>query len=149
MSRRALIGWVLAAAILATLVVHERQSRPTRAPAPVPAVAKTYAQLAAANYRTLNRAQSRRLVEFATAFRSCMDDRGIEITPPKAEVTKIVMRVETTPITAAIRASTIACGDSLGGPPTGSALQTPRGHPGLLVLYLPKQCLLDPTVTSG
>jgi hypothetical protein len=109
MSRRVLIGWVLAAAILAALVVHERQTRPKHAPAPVRTAAKTYQQLVAVNYRTLT---------------------------PK-------------PIPPTIRKATATCGDRLGGPPPGSSLQTTRWHSGLLVLYLPKQCLLDPTVTSG
>jgi hypothetical protein len=149
MSRRALIGWVLAAAILAALVVHERQSRPKHAPVPAQTTAKTYQQLAAANYRTLTRKQSARLFRFATAFRSCMAGRGIELTAPVAEVTKIVLRVATKPIPQTIPEATVACGDRLGGPPPGSALQTPRWQSGVLVLYLPKRCLLDPDVTSG
>ena len=149
MSRRALIGWVLAAAILAALVVHERQSRPKHAPAPARTAAKTYQQLAAANYRPLTRKQSARLLHFATAFRSCMAGRGVELTAPDAQATKVVIRVTTEPIPRSIRTATVACGDRLGGPPAGSALQTPRWDSGLLVLYLPKQCLLDPTVTSG
>jgi hypothetical protein len=151
MSRRALIGWVLAAAILAALVVHERQSRPKHAPAPTPGqtTAKTYQQLAAANYRTLTRKQSARLFRFATAFRSCMAGRGIELTAPAAEVTKIVLRVAAKPIPQTIPEATVACGDRLGGPPPGSALQTPSWQSGVLVLYLPKRCLLDPDVTTG
>jgi hypothetical protein len=149
MSRRALIGWVLAAAILAALVVHERQSRPKHAPAPEQTTAKTYQQLAAANYRTLTRKQSARLFRFATAFRSCMAGRGIELTAPAAEVTKIVVRVATKPIPQTIQEATVGCGARLGGPPPGSALQTPSWQSGVLVLYLPKRCLLDPDVTTG
>jgi hypothetical protein len=140
---------VLAAAILAALVVHERQARPRHAPVPVRTAAKSYQQLAAANYRTLTRKQSARLLQFATAFRSCMAGRGIELTAPDPQATKIVLRVTTKPIPPSIRTGTVACGDRLGGPPAGSALQTPRWDSGLLVLYLPKQCLLDPTVTNG
>jgi len=100
MFRRALIGVVLAAAlVLAVLVLHARQTGPRRAP-----------------------------------------------TPPGGE---IILRVSTSPIPTTIRTATFACGDRLGGPPPGSSLQTPRGQAGLIVLYLPKQCLLDPTVTSG
>jgi hypothetical protein len=148
MSRGALIGWVLAAAILAALVVHERQSRPRQAPAPRPSAAKTYRQLAAANYRTLTPKQSARLLRFAKAFRSCMAGRGIELTAPDPEATKIVLRVATKPIPAELGTAVVACGDRLGGPPPGSSLQTPRWQSGLLVLFLPKQCLLDPTVRS-
>jgi hypothetical protein len=78
-----------------------------------------------------------------------MKDRGIELAPPIPKPTKIVLHVETSPIPSGIRAAIIACGDTLGGPPSGSSLQTPQGYPGLMILYLPKQCLLDPTVTSG
>jgi hypothetical protein len=148
-SRRALIGWVLAAAILAALVVHERQSRPKHAPAPVRTAATTYQRLVAANYRTLTPKQTARLLHFATAFRSCMAGRGIDLTIPEPQATKIVFRVMTKPIPPSIRTATVGCGDQLGGPPAGSALQTPRWQSCLLVLYLPKQCLLDPSVTSG
>ena len=39
----------------------------------------------------------------------------------------------------------IACGDSLGGPPAASSLQTFADR---VVLYLPKQCLLDRDVAA-
>jgi hypothetical protein len=78
-----------------------------------------------------------------------MTGRGIDLTAPVPSPTKIVLHVETRPIPATIRSSTVACAEPLGGPPPNSSLQTPRGHPELIVLYLPKQCLLDPTVTNG
>lgn len=149
MSRAALIAGVVAALLLAALVVHERRPGPNQAPRPPAAAAKTYQQLAAANYRTLTSKQSTRLIRFATAFRSCMGGRGIDLTAPEPRPTKIVLHVKTKPIPATIGAATVACGDRLGGPPPSSSLQTPGWHTGLIVLYLPKQCLLDPTVTSG
>ena len=149
MFRRALIGVVLAALVLAVLVLHARRTGPRRAPTPPGGVAKTYQRLAAANFRTLTSAQSTRLLRFATAFRSCMDNRGIDLSAPLPRPTKIILRVSMSPIPTTIRTATFACGDRLGGPPPGSSLQTPRGQAGLIVLYLPKQCLLDPTVTSG
>jgi hypothetical protein len=150
MFRRALIGGVLAALILTALVVHARRSGPRQAPAPQGvASSKTSAQLAAANYRTLTPGQSRRLIRFATAFRSCMASRGMELTVPQTSPTKIVLQVQTDAVPLTIRSSTFACGERLGGPPPRSSLQTPRGQSGLIVLYVPKQCLLDPTVTSG
>ena len=149
MSRRALTGCVLVALILAALVLHARQSSPKQAPAPHGVASKTYEQLAAANYRTLTPAQSTRLLRFATAFRTCMNGRGIGLSAPRTSLTRILLRVEAKPLPATIRSSTVACGDRLGGPPAGSSLQTPRAQAGLIVLYLPKQCLLDPTVTSG
>jgi hypothetical protein len=149
MSRGALIAGVLAALILAALLVHERRSRPNHAPPPPARAAKAYQQLAAANYRTLTPNQSSRLLRFATAFRSCMAGRGIELTVPEAHPTKILLHVKTKPIPATIGASTVACGDRLGRPLPNSSLVTPGWHTGLIVLYLPKQCLLGPTVMSG
>ena len=149
MSRRALIVGLLAAVTLAALDLHVRDSGSKRSPAPRASSARTYQQLAAANYRTLTPAQSARLLRFAKAFRSCMTDRGVDLTAPMPNPTKIVLHVKTSPIPASIRASTVACAERVGGPPPKSSLQTPRGHPDLIVLYLPKQCLLDPTVTSG
>jgi len=130
-------------------VLHARQPGSKRAPGPRGVASKTYAQLAAANYRTLTPAESRRLLRFAIAFRSCMASRGIELTAPLTSPTKIVLRVEAHQVPAVIRDSTFACGDDLGGPPPRSSLQTPRGQRDSIALYLPKQCLLDPTVTSG
>jgi hypothetical protein len=149
MSRGAPIAGVLVALILAALVVHERQARENHAPTPPATAAKTYQQLAGANYRTLTPKQSTRLLRFATAFRSCMAGRGVELTAPEPHPTKILLHVTTKPIPATIGQSTVACGDLLGGPPPNSSLQTPGWQTGLIVLYLPKQCLLDPTVTSG
>ena len=40
----------------------------------------------------------------------------------------------------------VVCGDAQGGPPARSSLQF-RGYS--ILLYLPKQCLLDPKVLSS
>jgi hypothetical protein len=149
MARRTLIVGVVVAVVLAAMVVRERQARPKHAPALPATAARRYQQLAAANHRTLTRKQSARLLRFASAFRSCMAGRGIDFAAPEPQATKIVLRVATRPIPATIGASTVACGERLGGPPPDSSLQTPNWQSGLIVLYLPKQCLLDPTVTSG
>src|SRR5207248_9568040 len=135
--------------ILAALAVRERQVRPKYAPALPATTTKTYRQLAAANYRTLTPKQSTRLLRFASAFRSCMAGRGIDFVAPEPHPTKIVLRVATKPNPDALGVSTVACGDRLGGPPPNSSLQTQNWRSGVIVLYLPKQCLLDPTVTSG
>jgi hypothetical protein len=122
MSRRVVIGGVLVALLLALLILHVYRAGPRRAPAPPGDAAKTYAQLAAASYRTLTASQSVRLLRFATVFQSCMKDRGIELAPPIPKPTKIVLHVETSPIPSGIRAAIIASGDTLGGPPSGSSL---------------------------
>jgi len=149
MFRRIVFGGLVTALVLTVFVVHTRRSGPKHAPAPRSEAAKTYQQLAAANYRTLTPKQSTRLLRFATAFRSCMAGRGVELTAPDPHPTKILLHVTTKPIPATIGQATVACGDRLGGPPPSSSLQTPGWQTGLIVLYLPKQCLLDPTVTSG
>ena len=93
----------------------------------------------------LSRAESQRLVDWATRFRSCMAGRDVVLGAPVAHPKKIDLALVRAPARSALLRDIPACGDALGEPPRRSSLQL---RPGKLVLYLPKQCLLDKTVVS-
>src|SRR5947199_8936043 len=95
------------------------------------------------NEKVLTRAQSERLVRWAGSFRSCLQGRGYQVGALDVGRTRIELAVPSgTQFHSLVRAG-VACGDSLGGPPPASSLQTFARR---IVLYLPKQCLLDPNV---
>jgi hypothetical protein len=97
------------------------------------------------NEKVLTRAQSQRLVDWAGALRSCLSTRGFRLGELDVARTHIELAVpDGTAFKALVRAG-IACGDSLGGPPAASSLQTFADR---VVLYLPKQCLLDRDVAA-
>jgi hypothetical protein len=94
----------------------------------------------------LSRAESLRLVDWAERFRSCMGRRGVVLGAPVAHAKEIDLAFVRVPGQAALLRDVPACGDALGEPPRRSSLQL---RPGKLVLYLPKQCLVDKTVING
>jgi hypothetical protein len=109
------------------------------------------------NERTLTHAQSVHLVQWATTYRSCMSSHGWRLgqltktpthlsmaLPENVEVSAIPNNPENGKVSAILH-DPVACGDAQGGPPAKSSLQF-RAR--TLLLYLPKQCLLDPTVVS-
>jgi hypothetical protein len=109
----------------------------------------TYAELVAANYRVLSPAESRRLLRFAKSFHACVNRRGISLGPPEPLNTRIEMAIQPAADREALGRVTVSCGESLGRPPPGASLQAvSRDQPDDVVLYLPKQCLLDPKVKS-
>jgi hypothetical protein len=102
---------------------------------------KTYAQLVAENYKVLRPEQSRRLLRFARAWHACVAAH-VRLGEPKAMPTRITMALPgsgTLPSPAVLRLGA-RCGERLGDPPSGSSLQF---RPHVVVLYLPKRCLLD------
>jgi hypothetical protein len=132
----AVLGLGAAAAVIATR--HD-------APAPRQAsTAKTKA-IAVDNRFRLSRAESLRLVDWAERFRSCMDRRRVVLGAPVAHPKQIDLALVRAPGQQTLLREVAACGDGLGGPPRHSSLQL---RPGKLVLYLPKQCLLDKTVVN-
>ena len=94
----------------------------------------------------LSRAESQRLVDWAERFRSCMTGRGVVLGAPVAHPKQIDLALVRAPGQPTLLREVAACGDGLGEPPRRSSLQL---RPVKLVLYLPKQCLLDKTVVSG
>jgi hypothetical protein len=101
----------------------------------------------AGNQIRLSHAESVRLVGWAVRFRACMARRGVVLAAPVAHEKEIDLAVTRGPAgRPALAKSVFACGDALGEPPRHSSLQL---RPGRLVLYLPRQCLLDKKVVSG
>jgi hypothetical protein len=96
------------------------------------------------NQIVLTAKQSRALLGWAGRFRSCLADRGVETA---VHITR--REVSLTVAVGARRSKLVevgtACGELLGGPPPRASLQV---FDGMLVLYLPKQCLLDSKVAA-
>jgi len=97
------------------------------------------------NEKVLTRAQSEHLVRWAAAFRACLAQRGYALGDVELARTRIELAVPRGAAFQSLVRAGIACGDSLGGPPPASSLQTFARR---IVLYLPKRCLLDPNVTA-
>jgi hypothetical protein len=136
-------GGILVAAVL--VLVDHRPSAPTR---PQAAVTDSYARLVAANYRVLTPAQTQRLLRFSNVLHDCLAKRGFEVGRPVAANTRIELAIPADADRHRLSAAAIACGDQLGGPPTGASLQL-RPHVRSLLLYLPKRCLLDRKTVAG
>jgi hypothetical protein len=98
------------------------------------------------NQRRLTRAQSLKLVAWATSFRQCMVADGGKLGPLVTDASEIAMKLP-----AAVRIESLLrrmemCGERQAGPPRRASLQY---RPGKIVLYLPKQCLLDKKVAGS
>lgn len=105
---------------------------------------KTYAQLAAANYKILTPTQTTRLLRYADAVYSCMSKR-LDLGRPRPSGTKIVMTLPPGVTPRAVVALSIGCARSIGDPPSDSSFQV-RGD--AVILYLPKYCILDKKVVA-
>jgi hypothetical protein len=106
----------------------------------------TYDQLVAKNYRVLTRAQSRTLVEYAGRVHGCLAVHGGSgVARPVPSATRITMRAPGRSARELVSLMT-SCDATVGPPPANSSLQA---RPGEIVLYLPKQCLLDPAQVAG
>jgi hypothetical protein len=113
-----------------------------RAAEPDPAGKKTYAQLAAANYKILKPTQTTRLLRYADAAYSCMSKR-LHLGRPRPLETKIVMALPPGATPRAVAQLGTSCARSIGDPPSDSSFQV-RAH--AVILYLPKYCILDKKV---
>ena len=144
MTRRTALLFAAAAALGVGVVVAVVAMRDDARPAP--RQASTAKATPVDNRFRLSRAESLRLVDWAARFRSCMGRRGVVLGAPVAHPKQIDLAIVRAPGRPTLLKKVAACGDGLGGPPRKSSLQL---RPGKLVLYLPKQCLLDKTVVSG
>lgn len=97
------------------------------------------------NERVLSPAESARLVAWLGRFRACLSERGVETDPMVVTRRELSLRTRKHHPTPRLLEQTLPCGESLGDPPTGSSLQVKPGED-RIVLYLPKQCVLDPKV---
>ena len=95
----------------------------------------------------LTRAESLKLVHWATSFRDCMAGRGVSLGPLETTATHITMSLLDSTAAADVLPDSTACGERLGNPPRRSSLQL-RPDESTIYLYLPKRCLLDEKVAA-
>jgi hypothetical protein len=108
-------------------------------------VRPTLAELAAKNYRTLSVAESRRLLRYAETEYRCIAAHGAPVAAPVASRTRITMSAPGHGARELLGYMT-TCDPEVGPPPPGASLQT---RPGLVLVYVPKRCLLDPTAITS
>jgi hypothetical protein len=84
-------------------------------------------------------------VSFAVSLRGCLLENGVAIQEPNVTRKKIGLTYSTSGSRAIFLELVLQCGERLGGPPVKSSLQTFTHK---IVIYVPKQCLLDGRVTG-
>jgi len=94
----------------------------------------------ASNQRVLTERQSQRLVDYARSMRTCLVRSGLDVARPRATGKQIALAVDGAPSQRAVVLAGIACGERIGGPPSFASMQGFRDE---VVLYVPKQCLID------
>jgi hypothetical protein len=109
------------------------------------ASSKAAAKSSAGNERTLSAGESARLIAWLRRFRSCLHERGVETEPVMVTRRELSLRTREHFLARTLVGRSLPCGEALGDPPTNSSLQV-RPSDDRIVLYLPKQCLLDPKV---
>jgi hypothetical protein len=107
----------------------------------------TTPESSAGNERVLSAAESARLVAWLGRFRACHRERGVETDRMVVTRRELSLRTRKHLPTRSLLNRSLPCGESLGDPPTSSSLQVRPGDD-RIVLYLPKQCLLDPKVAG-
>jgi len=138
----ALVGVGVAAAVIAS---RGSGGGPTAEPTST-ATAPAATAAPVSNQIRLSQAESLRLVDWAERLRACVSHRGVVLGAPVPHETEIDLAIRRGPTGLELLRRVVACGDALGEPPRKSSLQL-RGR--RLVLYLPKQCLLDKRVVRG
>jgi hypothetical protein len=136
--------------VLVGTAVTATSASPLAAQSP-PADEKSYAELVAANYVILSRAKSEKLVRYAVAFSRCLAKYGEPVGAPHATKTKITMAIPRGTDRRRLNRIGVTCATALGGPSRGASLQTMQrfGNTHAVVLYVPRQCLLDPNVAAS
>lgn len=131
--RRFAVGLGVAFALAAVLASVPGRGDKTNAP--------SFAERIAKNYRVLTKAQSRELIQYAENVHGCVVGHGGKVAAPVATRTRITMSA---PGQSAddLLAVLMKCDPRVGPPPPKSSLQARRGR---ILVYVPKQCLLDPT----
>ena len=136
--------------VMAATAVTATSASPSAAQSP-PVDEKSYAELVAANYVILSHAKSEQLVRFAGAFSRCLAKHGQPVGAPHATKMKITMAISRGTDRSRLNRIGVTCATALGGPPRGASLQTMQrfGNTHAVVLYVPRQCLLDPNVAAS
>lgn len=136
--RRLEVVAALAAALaVALVVVFRHDSGAAKQP--------TLAQLAATNYRTLTRHQSRALLQYAKSEYDCLSARGLAISAPVASRTRITMSAPGKTARDLVNVMT-GCDSQVGPPPGKSTLQARQNE---VLVFLPKRCLMNPHELPG
>jgi hypothetical protein len=99
-----------------------------------------YQRYVKANYKPLDLAQSQRLLRLGRGIRACLA-QSFAVGPLKVLPTRIQFSVQAAP--RAVAQADVSCVQKTGPPPADASLQV-RGH--LVLLYLPKYCILDTKV---
>src|SRR4051812_15507480 len=107
------------------------------------AAAPAVAAPPASNQRVLTERQSQRLVEYARSMRTCLVRSGLDVARPRTTAKQIALSVDGAASQRAVVLAGIACGERIGDPPGFASMQGFREQ---VVLYAPKQCLIDPDV---
>jgi hypothetical protein len=143
MIRRPIVVWSLVCVLLACVACGgaSTASLPSNS-----SPATTTVDAVDGNQIRLTAAESSRLVSWAETFRACMLENGAALGPLEKSETQIRMALPANVDVEDVVAKTGRCGERQGGPPHRASLQY---RPGEIVLYLPKQCLLDKKVASS
>src|SRR5712691_2267971 len=112
-------------------------------PVVVAAVALVAAAPPSSNERILTARQSQRLVDYATALGTCLRRSSIPVSSPHVTQKLITLVVQRRSSQREVVQAGLRCGARIGDPPLESSLQ---GFAKRVVLYVPKQCLIDPHV---
>jgi hypothetical protein len=111
--------------------------------AAVVAAAPAAAAPPASNQRVLTERQSERIVAYARSMRACLARSGLDVARPRATRKQITIAVTDAASTRAVLDAGMACGTRIGDPPAFASMQAFRDE---VVLYVPKQCLIDEDV---
>jgi hypothetical protein len=106
---------MLRVVLIVILAVAAAATCPARVGAQTPSPGEeSYAELVAANCVVLSRAESNRLVRFATAFSSCLAKRGVPVGPLQPAKTKITMAILRSTDRGRLVRAGVGCGNALG-----------------------------------
>src|SRR2546426_8234142 len=93
----------------------------------------------ASNFRVLSPADSERLITYARDLRECLATRAVPVGP--IVVTRAQIDIPaTTELGGSVQNGLFGCARKIGDPASDSSLQLETSR---LILYLPRQCLLD------
>ena len=98
------------------------------------------------NQRVLTQKESERLVSYARAMRTCLARSGVDVARLSATRRQISMPVRGAGSTREVVVAGLACADRIGSPPNYASFQAFADR---VVLYAPKQCLIDKNVAAG
>jgi hypothetical protein len=98
------------------------------------------------NQIVLTRKQSERLVSYAGAIRACLVRTGVDAARPRVTRRQISLAVSGESSRREVVRAGLACAGRVGDPPSSASLQAWADR---IVLYVPKQCLIDPNVVRG